>query len=397
MMIGKNYRILILLNVQGAYDRSVLKGILNYARFNTSWIFLREAPYYKLQKNKENLIRQIIKWQPDGIIMCENSSTDEIISLNIPTIISPFTKIFPQVINIVADDYAIGEMGAEYFLDKKYKHFAYYGTKDSFWSIERKKAFVLTLKKKGFNVSCLESSSENKNFNWEYEPYNIADWLKQLPLPLALMSCADDWSQLVVEAAKILKLRIPEDIAVLGVDNDELICELSNPPLSSIKQDSEIIGFESAYLLDQIIRGKKVPVKNIVGAPINIYVRQSTDILAVTDANLIKALNFIKENAAKRPINVDDVVKVTHLSRRVLEKKFKQVIGSSIGNKIKSIRIYSICEKLLNTNLSIEEIAYVMGFNSCANFSSYFRREKKVSPSVYRNMHSISNSGRIKE
>jgi LacI family transcriptional regulator len=387
----KNHRILLLINNSGAYDRGLLKGIFNYARFYTSWIFLREAPYFKLRKNEENLIQQIMKWQPDGIIMCENSYTNEIISLNIPTIISPFTKIFPEVINIVADDYSIGEMGASYFIDKKYKNFGFYGTKDSFWSIERKKAFIKTVEKKGFKVSCFESSIERNDFSWESEPFYIAAWLKQLSLPLALMSCADDWSQLVVEAVKILDLRIPEDIAILGVDNDELICELANPPLSSIKQDSDRIGFEAAYLLDQKIKKGKVLIKNIVGAPINVVVRQSTDILAVKDISLVKALNFINENTTKGPLPVNMVANAANTSRRVLEKKFQQQLGITVGNRIKLVRINAICERLLNTDKSIQEISYEMGFASCTNFSSFFKKYKKVSPLAYRRMHTFKN------
>jgi LacI family transcriptional regulator len=206
---------------------------------------------------------------------------------------------------------------------------------------------------------------------------------------LALMTCADDWSQLVVEAANISNLRIPEDIAILGVDNDVLICELSDPPLSSIKQDSEIIGFEAAYLLDQIIKGKKVPIKNIVGTPINVIIRQSTDICAVNDPNLVKALNFINEYAIKNHLNVDKVVNATHLSRRLLEKKFKQYIGSTIGDRINNIRINAICEKLINTDLPIEQIAFGMGFPSSTNFSAYFKKYTKVSPLTYRNLHCI--------
>jgi LacI family transcriptional regulator len=387
----KNQRILLLINNSGAYDRGLLKGIFNYARFNTSWIFLREAPYFKLRKSGVNLIQQIINWQPDGIIMCENSYTNEIISLNIPTIISPFTNFFPEVVNIVADDHAIGEMGASYFVDKKYKNYGFYGTKDSFWSIERKKAFIKTVRKNGFEVSCFESSSKRKNFDWESEPYHIVNWLKQLSLPLAIMSCADDWSQLIVEAAKILDLRIPEDIAILGVDNDELICELANPPLSSIKQDSETIGFEAAYLLDQRIKKGKVPIKNIVGAPINVVVRQSTDILAVKDISLVKALNFINGNTNKWPLHVNAVANAANTSRRVLEKKFQQQLGITIGRRINQVRINTICERLINTEESIKEISYSLGFSSCTNFSSFFKKYKKVSPLTYRRMHTFKN------
>lgn len=391
-----SHRILLLFNSSGSYDRGFLKGIFNYARFNTSWIFLREAPYFKLRKDKGSIINKIVNWKPDAIIMCENFFTSEIISLKIPIILSPFTEIFPNVINVVADDYAIGQMGAEYFMDKNYKYYGYYGTQDSFWSRERKRAFVSTLKSKGFEAFCYESERKAIDFNWENEPYRIAAWLKQLPLPLALMTCADDWSQLVVEAAKITNLRIPEDISVLGVDNDELICESSNPPLSSIKQDSEIIGYEAAYLLDQIIKGNKVPSENIVGAPINIVVRQSTDMLAIKDQNLVKALNYINNNAFEKHLRVEEVVKATNLSRRMLEKKFQQIIGSTIGNKIKQTRLNFISEKLINTDIPIEIIAFEMGFPSSANLSSFFKKGKKVSPLKYRSLHSLSKEKPVK-
>ncbi len=387
--MSESFRVLLLINNSGAYDRGLIKGIAQYAKYYDSWFFLRESPYFIYKNTDKKIIQYIKEWKPDGIIMCENDLANEIISLNIPTIISPFTKIYDRVINIVANDFAIGEMGAHYYLEKKYSHYAFYGTNESFWSLEREKAYVRTLKINHKEVSVYRTSILKKEFDWKKEPYHIARWLQEQPKPLALMACADDWSQLVTEAVKIAGLKAPEDIAILGVDNDELICELSSPPLSSIIQDSEKTGFEAAYLLHQLMKGFNVPVKNIVGLPIQVVTRQSTKLTAVENIDISNALRYINNNAGNQHLHVEQVVKKTCLSRRVLEIKFREYLGRTIGSEIKRTRINAVCEKLINTSLTISEIAEHLGFGSSANLTVFFKREKKTTPLEYRKTHCI--------
>ena len=212
----------------------------------------------------------------------------------------------------------------------------------------------------------------------------MADWLKDLPKPIGIMACNDDKGQHVIEACKIAELRIPEDVAVVGVDNDDLICDLCDPPLTSVALNVEKAGYETARLLDFMMSNKKSTLnKNIVVKPTYVRTRHSTDIIATEDKELTKAISFIRQNFRK-DIKVEDVVESTLLSRRSLEQRFRNKLNRSINSEIRRIRVEHISKLLVETDLSISEIAYSLGFSSAEHISRYFQREKGKCPRDFR-------------
>lgn len=197
------------------------------------------------------------------------------------------------------------------------------------------------------------------------------------------MACNDDRGQHVIEACKIAELHIPEDVAVIGVDNDDLICDLCDPPLTSVALNVEKAGYETAKLLDSMMNNKNTVNRNINVKPTYVRTRYSTDIIATEDKELTKAISFIRQNFRKN-IKVEDVVESTLLSRRSLEQRFRNELNRSINSEIRSIRVEHICKLLVETDLSISEIAYGLGFSSAEHISRYFQREKGKCPREFR-------------
>jgi LacI family transcriptional regulator len=216
----------------------------------------------------------------------------------------------------------------------------------------------------------------------------MADWLKSLPKPVGLMTCTDDRSQDVVEASKIAGVHVPEDLAIIGVDNDELVCELSSPPLSSIALNTQRSGYEAAELLDKLMSRKRIKMANltIVVHPTHIVTRQSTDILAIEDRDVVAAVRFIRRNA-REMIQVDDVVDTVAVSRRSLEQRFRRELGCSVLAEIKRARIDQVARMLVETNLSVSQIALALGYSGVENIARYFRSEKGMSPLAYRKLY----------
>lgn len=198
------------------------------------------------------------------------------------------------------------------------------------------------------------------------------------------MACNDDFGIHLIEAANMAGIAVPEEVAILGVDNDEFICDLYDPPMSSIDQEPENVGFKVAQVVRAIIKDGKTAEDKIIGNNFRIVTRRSTDIFAIEDDQLVKALNYIKQNATKKSVSVADVVASTTLSRRLLEIRFRKLLNRSVLQEIKRLRIETIVHKLITSREPVSKIAYTLGFNSLASFSNYFKNEKKMAPGEFR-------------
>jgi LacI family transcriptional regulator len=209
-----------------------------------------------------------------------------------------------------------------------------------------------------------------------------------LPKPVGLFCANDDRSASILECCRALGYGVPEDVAVIGVDDDPYICDLANPPLSSISMASDRAGYEAAELLHQMILGQVTMCGQRVLAPaVGVAARQSTDILMVRDPDVRAALRFIRENVS-RPIQVRNIVKATNLSHRTLNDRFYQECGSSILKQLTNARVAHISRLLRETTLPVGEIARMVGFDSDRHFARYFRRAIDQTPQEYRRKHS---------
>jgi LacI family transcriptional regulator len=201
------------------------------------------------------------------------------------------------------------------------------------------------------------------------------------------MACNDDRSQYVLDACRIAGLHVPEQVAILGMGDDDLVCDLAVPRLSSIALSAEKAGYEAAALLDKRMAGKQVVNQTVVGLPSHVVTRQSTDVFAVSDPYVLEALRFIHGWAGREAIQVDDVVKAIPLSRRSLYDRFAQTLGRSMHEEIKRVRVDHLTRLLVSTDLSVSQIAVKLGCSDEKNLARYFKQEMSMTPLQYRQQH----------
>jgi len=386
-MKNKKIKVALLIDKSESYERGLITGIIKYSNLSTPWEFFLEGPSYLMTDQKQKTVKRVLKWQPDCIVMNNNFEVSDFEELKVPIFITSTKYIESGAVNIISDDSKIGKLGATYFINRGYKNLAFYGSNQVFWSYRRKVAFQKTVVSN--NLSFFEAELE-LNDDWLKNAKHLTYWLKELPKPVGIMACSDGFGVQLLKASQLAELNVPEEVAVLGIDNDEFVCNLYGLPMSSIDQNSESIGLEVAqHIFLNLRHGKELP-KEIIGKNFRIVSRRSTDLFAIKDFELKKALEFIKQHSKDRKLNVDEVVNETILSRRLLEIRFRKLLNRTILQEIKRIRINIICKNLIQTNKPINRIAYEMGFNSLTSFSNSFKKEMGISALEYRKQFKIT-------
>lgn len=390
------FKVLLMMETSRKYGRSIIRGISKYSRTHGQWVFYRQAPFYWESENKNASLKQLQNLDIDGIILREQREpelTKKILDMGLPVVVSPYRELFPDLPNIVTDDDAIGKTAAEYLLCKGFKNFAYCGFgKKYYWSRERGISFTERIKKAGFLAHSFEYEQPNSDYNhsWEQEQNILVDWINSLPKPIAIMACNDDRSQHVLEACKIAGFKVPDQVAIIGLGDDDLICNLATPPLSSIALGAEKAGYEAAAMLEKLMKGgKKTNNDNIIVPTMYVATRQSTDILKIDDPYVAQALQFIHKYARKEVIQVSDVLKAVPISRRSLYERFTYVLGRSVHEEIKHVRIDQFSRMLVDTNLPVSQISALMGCADMKNLARYFKQAKGVSPLQFRKNYSL--------
>jgi LacI family transcriptional regulator len=275
-------------------------------------------------------------------------------------------------------------MAAVHLLSLGLRNFAFCGFENLCWSQARGEDFSKRIADAGFRT-CFYSVPRLKIQRlWENEQIILVDWLKSLPKPIGLMACNDDRGHYVLEACQVAGLRVPDEVAVIGVDNDELICDLTTPPLSSIALNHEKAGYRAAQLLDNMMAGKDVDSKSIISLEAShVVARQSTDVLAIEDREVAEAVRFIHRHSSEA-IQVSDVADSVVVSRRVLERRFREVLKKSVHDEIRSARVERASRMLVETDLSVSQIALHLGYPSDKHIARHFRKEKGITPLRYR-------------
>lgn len=376
-------KVLLLTDFSSEYSRNILRGVVNYSKEQGSWSFQRMPLYYRMVYGEKGVLDWAKKWNADAIIALLNDVDIELLNdLHIPIVVQNYRDRNQCVSNLTGDYYGTGVMAARFYINKGYKNFAYYGFQGSVWSRERADGYRDEIKKHGYNLFMFDDKPEDKE-EWSYNHTELAKWLEELPKPIALFACDDQFALRISETCNIYNIRIPDDIAILGVDNDELLCNISDPPLSSIVVDAVNGGYRAGKLLHQLINREIEDPINIVVEPLMIESRGSTDKYAVSDKHIRNILTYIEKNYAN-PISVSDLVKQVPLSRRVLEKKFKEETGDTLYQYIQNYRIEQFTRLLLTTNNSLFEIALHTGFDNYKNVSRVFKKYTSLSPAEYR-------------
>ena len=384
-MSKKKKRVLLLIETSREYGRGIISGVTQFVKEHENWNI-----YFEDRGLNEPKPVHFKYW--DGIIS-RSPKPDDAVALRNSGV--PFVELlaadsetsFPEVLG---DSAAICEVAIEHFLERHLAHFAYFSLFNTWWSVYRSKMFVDSLSRRGYSCSVYNALDDdntahpspmiywNRNFG-----QGLPKWLASLPKPAGLLVTTDSYAMYVFEACHSLRIAIPEEIAILGIDNDELFCHALNPQLSSIDQNSKLVGYYAAGILERKMKHRFVSRTPVFTPPAFVVSRKSTDIVNVDDEDVIFALRFIRENISER-IDVHDLVKVLNLSRSTLERRFRQSLGATPCEEIKRCQMNRAKELLRETDLAVAKIAMQCGFAEMDYFVRTFRRVCGKTPNQYR-------------
>ena len=392
--LSKRPEILLWIETSNAYARGLLEGVMDYVRRNRPWaIRLLE------QGRGAPPPAWLPRWKGDGILA--RIETPEIAraiqGTKLPVVDVSAGRHLPSVPWVETDDAQIARMAAEHFSERGFTRWAFCGDAQFAWSKLRQSYFLEEARKRG--VECHLYSGTNRpakaRDSLEQDRSALAHWAAQLPSPCAVFACYDLLALRLLEVIRELGRAVPEDLAVLGVDNDLLLCGLTTPTLSSVRPDTRRTGYEAASLLDRMLAGERIPPNGLLIRPIGIESRLSTDSLAIPDRDVAAALRFIREHACDG-IGVMDVLRVVPLSRRMLEHRFRKWSGRTPHEEILRTRIERAKKLLVDTDDALERIAPLAGFEHPEYLSYAFRRETGITPGSYRRLSRMESTQAIR-
>lgn len=360
----------------------MLQGIVQHERSHRQWsTFLDDEALAA----KDPAFLRGEKWH--GVISRHTTPilVENCAQLGIPLVDLNDSPPFPGVPKLRPNNTAIGHLGAEHFLERGFRHFAFCGFSNEGWACDRRDGFVEALRLAGHSCEIFDVPYPGViTPDWNASQTKLlANWVRHLPRPCAIMACVDVRAFQVIAAAQQANLHVPEEIALLGVNNDVMRCELSHPSLSSVALNAHQSGYQAAEVLDRMLRGTKITDLDIRVDPIGVVTRLSTDILAVGDKNVTAALSFIREHACQG-ISVDEVVAHASASRSQLEKKFRRFIDRSPQAEIRRVQLARVKELLTESDLPLKSIAGLTGFEHIEYLSVVFKRMTGESPGQYR-------------
>jgi LacI family transcriptional regulator len=361
---------------------AMLKGIAHYERTHRPWAAFLDD---EARAEQDPLWLRSNKW--DGVI--SRHTTPALVQtcteLGLPLIDLNDTPRFPGIPKIRPDNVALGHLGAEHFLERGYRHFGFSNFSDLGWASERRDGFVEALGLAGHHCDVLET-----DYPGDLTPFwdtrqiaSLATWLKRLPKPVAVMACNDMRAIQIVSSARSAGLLVPEEVAVLGVNNDTIRCDMADPALSSVATNPFQSGYQAAEQLARWMAGERNPDLDSRIEPVGVVTRQSTDVLAMSDKNVAAALSYIRERACDG-ITVEQVLKQAFASRSQLEKKFRRYIGRSPQAEIRRVQVARIRQLLYETDFPLKKIADLAGFEHVEYMCVVFKRLTGESPGSYR-------------
>jgi LacI family transcriptional regulator len=395
--MARRLRIAVLIESQSKSLRSVLRGIAAYGRDHGPWsLYHQEGPL------EPAVVGQLRGWRGDGIMfLCERRElVQEICGLGLPALNLFEAFGGDDVVQMARHDRMIAQQAAEHLLERGFEHFAYCGFQGVWWSERRCDAFVAYLAQKGIQPSLFTTlRAENRVSGYRLLPIGegrqqddaLAQWLTGLDRPVGLMACSDSCGQKVLRTCGELGIVVPEQMAVVGVDNDDLLCELCDPPLSSVNPDFEKFGYAAADAMVRVIQGVRRTTGGQPVDPLGVVLRESSDVEAIPDREVAAALHFIRQHACEG-IGVEDVFRAVALSRSTLERRFAKLVGRSPRAEIARRQLERVQTLLVQTQFPLKKIAQIAGFRYVESMCHLFKRITGQSPIAYRKRGTSSAS-----
>lgn len=382
-------KVALLIETSNRYGRDLLYGVRDWMQQGERW-----AIRFTEQARLAPLPGWLREWEGDGIIARVDSPriAAALRRTGLPVVDVSAERDASEFPRVSVDNAAVARLAAEHLAARGFRNFAYFGDAQFLWSRERGREFRRRAAESG--RSCAEFAVRTRGVRpgSDAEIRAMADWLVDQPRPLGVFACYDGRARHVLEACQLRGWAVPDEIAVLGVDNDEVLCELCTPPLSSVQPNARRTGFEAAELLSRMMRGEKPGRLTRRVEPVRVVERQSTDTVAVADVKVAAAVRFIREQVGDG-IDVGDVLRAVPMSRTLLERKFQAALGRSPHREILQQRIARARHLLAESEVSIAVVAELAGFGDASYLSVVFRRETGESPRAYRLRQRVSAAG----
>jgi LacI family transcriptional regulator len=382
----KRLKVALIVETTLSPGRKILRGIARYAKEYGPW-----SIYHEPRGLDAAVPAWLRRWRGDGIIarMQSKQLARAIRETGLPAVDVLGMAHDPRIPLVTVDNRAISRLAVEHLLERGFRHFGCVGIRGINWSQQRRDAFVSSLAEAGCGCAVYHVPAHSRTYvDWEQNLDRLAEWIKQLPKPAGILVCDDLTGQKVLDSCRRVGVPVPEAVAVLGVDNDETVCAVCDPPLSSVDPDHSRVGYEAARLLDEMIGGAAPPRQPVFLDPLEVVTRQSTDILAIEDPDVAMAVGFIQGHAFA-DLRVDDVVEHVLLSRSALQRRFRDSLGRSVYGEIIRVRVKRACELLAETDMPIGLVAKKAGFRHQAYMGAVFQEKLGKTPGQYRKQAKI--------
>jgi LacI family transcriptional regulator len=393
-------RVLVVLDTFASWSRGILRGFVTTAH-ERGWTLLHYTPQVDLSWVAE-------EWAPDAALIGPGVDGDALALLRGAPIVSvTVDRTAAKIASVCLDERRIGDLALQHLFATGLRHVSSCRYNSAPFAVDRERGFVEAARAAGLNVAVGWGSDEAVALNWAEDPAvprlmpleslrptAMREWLLSLPKPCGVFTCTDGWARAAVRCARVAGLRVPEDIAFIGADNDALECELMAPPLSSVMIPWQEVGRSAASLVQLALSRKLSPTRRLTISPLAVQVRRSTDILAVEDELVARAVRWIRTNLGKR-LTVSMVATAVGTARQRLERRFRRVLGRTIKEEIQRRRVEIARGVLQNTSADLPEVARLSGFTTAALLNAAFRRELGMPPGVYRRRlrQELSGSG----
>jgi LacI family transcriptional regulator len=369
----------LLIEATNAYARGLLHGVAQYEHEHAGW-----TVYFEPRDSHAPPPKWLKNWKGDGILarVEDRRIAKAVLAVGVPVVELRRKTTLPGVPSIGPDNDAVTRLAVEHLRERGFRHFGFCGIVRGLDPAMdgRADAFRRHLEEAGFQCNRFEPE---RGSAWEREERRIAQWVRALPKPAAVMTCNDNLGLQVLRACMSVGVAVPDQVAVIGAGNDDCLCSLAHPPLSSVDLGPESIGYEAAALLDRMMNGRRAPAPHIQVPPRGIITRLSTDVLATEDQAVATAVRFIRGHAYD-DIGVGDVLKQVSLSRSALEPKLKRVIGRTIHQEIHRVRLERVKVLLATTELPTKQIAAQAGFHSVQYLARVFRAATGLTAASFR-------------
>lgn len=385
----KRPQVALIVETSRSYGRSLLRGVASFAHTRTNWSLLHQE-----MTIDTSLPSWITASSASGVIArVDARNIVPLRSMGVPIVDVRCHDTFPGIPQVETDDRAVSQLAFDHLWERGFRKFAFCGYKFAHYSQTRLRFFSQLVNQAGCPLSVYESSSQPDATLTQVEERGHIDvagmsaWLSTLTPPTGMLVCNDIRGQQVMNVCRTLEILIPDDIAVIGVDDDDAICPLSDPPLSSVKPNAEQVGYRAAEILDSMMKGNAAPTSIEYIAPLNVVQRLSTQVQAVEDRELARACRYIREHACDG-IDVSHVARVVSISRRQLERRFRERLGRTPHEEITLTQVARVKQLLRDTRMTLEQIAALAGYSHTERLSTVFKRVTSQTPGTYRRENS---------